>query len=395
MKRIIFLVSLLFYFIAFAEDKEFSEFKSQLLKGVNKEKGEFINYKYQIEKEFLLYKKIVNEEFSKYKNEILKHWNNIEITDRKKFVEYSKDFKIKKVVNFETGEIRIEIISDKKPDIKTFGKELFSLAKETKEEAFNRDTLSKNIEKRLKRKIKHIKTAKVNRALVVGDFITGDKKPTNQKIKESVISLLKFGKIEKKETKDGKFIFSFKAKLPPKRVLVKARYYKPLVEIYAYKYNLKPELILAIIHTESSFNPMARSYVPAYGLMQIVPQTAGKDTTMYLYRKPILLSPSFLYNDRNNILIGSTYFYLLYYHYWKEIKDPIKRLYCAIASYNTGAGNVARAFTGTTSIKKATKVINRMSLSEVYFTLKSKLPYKETRFYLEKVIKRMEIYRNI
>ncbi|RUM48730.1 MAG: transglycosylase [Hydrogenothermus sp.] len=395
MKRIISFLPLLFCFIAFAEDKEFANFKNQLLEGINKEKSEFKNYKYQIEKEFLLYKKIVNEEFLKYKNEILKHWNNIEITDRKKFVEYSEDFKIKKVVNFETGEIKVEIISNKKPDIKTFGKELFSLAKETKEEAFNKDTLSQNIEKRLKQKIKHLKTAKVNSALVVGDFITGDKNPTNQKIKESVIYLLKSGKIEKKKAKDGKFIFSFKAKLPPKRILVKAKYYKPLVEINAHKYNLKPELILAIIHTESSFNPMARSYVPAYGLMQIVPQTAGKDTTRYLYGKPVLLSPSFLYNDKNNILIGSTYFYLLYYHYWKEIKDPVSRLYCAIASYNTGAGNVARAFTGTTSIKKAVKIINRMTPSEVYFTLKRKLPYKETRFYLEKVVKRMRIYRHI
>ena len=394
MKKVIFSIFLLSS-LTYAEVDEFTKFKNEYFKGIEQEKKAFAEYKKQIEEEFKLYKKIVNEEFKKYKEEILKYWDKPEITNKKTYVEYSKDFKTKKVVNFETGEIKVEIISDKKPDITTFGKELFSLATETKKEAFKKDKLTQNIEKKLKQKVKHIKTSNVNNSLVAGDLITGEKNPTPEKVKKSVISLLKSGKIEKRKAKNGKYIFSFKAKLPPRRILVKAKYYKPLAEKHARKYKLRPELILAIIHTESTFNPMARSYVPAYGLMQIVPQTAGKDTTKYLYGKPILLSPSYLYNDKNNILIGSTYFYLLYYRYWRGIKDPVSRLYCAIASYNTGAGNVARAFTGTTSIKRAVRVINRMSPSEVYFTLKRKLPYKETRIYLEKVVKRMRIYQQI
>ena len=45
----------------------------------------------------------------------------------------------------------------------------------------------------------------------------------------------------------------------------------------ARRYNLEPELIYAIIETESSFNPYAVSHANAYGLMQVVASTAGRD----------------------------------------------------------------------------------------------------------------------
>ncbi len=67
-------------------------------------------------------------------------------------------------------------------------------------------------------------------------------------------------------------------------------------------------LALAIIHIKSSFNPMAVSYIPAYGLMQIVPQTAGRDVTKNLFGKPMILTPSYLFNKKNNINIGTGYF---------------------------------------------------------------------------------------
>ncbi|MFC1814544.1 murein transglycosylase domain-containing protein [Thermodesulfobacteriota bacterium] len=101
--------------------------------------------------------------------------------------------------------------------------------------------------------------------------------------------------------------------------------------------------LYAIMKTESDFNPYALSHAPAFGLMQIVPATAGRDVSIYL-EKEGLPSDKFLFNPENNIKYGATYLHLLNYKYFKEINNPVSREYCVIAAYNTGAGNVLRTF---------------------------------------------------
>src|SRR5690606_39614355 len=75
---------------------------------------------------------------------------------------------------------------------------------------------------------------------------------------------------------------------------------------------------LPILETESAFNPMAKSPIPAFGLMQIVPSSAGQDATAKLFGKPKLLAPSYLYNAENNIRVGAAYFNILYYRYFRS-----------------------------------------------------------------------------
>ena len=50
--------------------------------------------------------------------------------------------------------------------------------------------------------------------------------------------------------------------------------YKPTIEKYAQIYNLKPEVVCAVINIESGFDKNATSKVGAIGLMQIMPDTA-------------------------------------------------------------------------------------------------------------------------
>ena len=52
--------------------------------------------------------------------------------------------------------------------------------------------------------------------------------------------------------------------------------YADIVQRASRKYDIPEDLIYAIIKTESSFNPYAVSWANAYGLMQVVPKTAGK-----------------------------------------------------------------------------------------------------------------------
>ncbi|WP_159739967.1 transglycosylase SLT domain-containing protein, partial [Vibrio atypicus] len=83
-------------------------------------------------------------------------------------------------------------------------------------------------------------------------------------------------------------------KLPANTLSNQAKRYLPEVQQQAKRYNLDPALLLAIVHTESSFNPLARSPIPAFGLMQIVPTSAGKDVSNFLQGQPRFLSPEYL-----------------------------------------------------------------------------------------------------
>ena len=64
------------------------------------------------------------------------------------------------------------------------------------------------------------------------------------------------------------------------------------------------ELVLAIMQTESFFNPKARSHVPAFGLMQLVPRSGAKDALQYLGEEDRILSGAALYVPPRNIELG-------------------------------------------------------------------------------------------
>ncbi|WP_299791672.1 transglycosylase SLT domain-containing protein [uncultured Shewanella sp.] len=162
------------------------------------------------------------------------------------------------------------------------------------------------------------------------------------------------------------------------------------------KANAVPEsLIYAVMETESDFNPLAVSPVFALGLMQVVPTTAGIDVNQYLYNDPTPPAKSTLFQPPQNVLFGTTYIKLLYFSYFTKIDDPTSRLYCTIAAYNTGMGNVAKVFNGDSmSVNKAAKKINGMTSEQVYQQLLRNLPAQETRDYLVKVLAAMRYYDN-
>jgi len=181
--------------------------------------------------------------------------------------------------------------------------------------------------------------------------------------------------------------------LPADRIRKKVREYRPAVRENAKRFGLSEDVVLAIIHTESHFNPLAQSSIPAFGLMQIVPATAGRDAANKLFKKPKLLSAKYLFNPLRNIEVGSAYLNVLYYQYLKGIKNPESRLYAAIAAYNGGASKVAKAFVGKASFKRALPTINRMTPEEVLSTLIANTPGRETREYLRKVLERRHYYK--
>jgi soluble lytic murein transglycosylase-like protein len=119
-----------------------------------------------------------------------------------------------------------------------------------------------------------------------------------------------------------------------------------LIRQAALAHNVDHGLVKAIIHTESGFNPRARSKPGAQGLMQLMPATAS------MYQVIDAFDPS------QNISAGT-----------KHIKYLINRynnLELALAAYNAGEGNVKK-YGGIP-------------------------PFAETRDYVKRVISR---YRNL
>ena len=174
----------------------------------------------------------------------------------------------------------------------------------------------------------------------------------------------------------------------------RARKYQPMVLAHARKYDLDPALIMAMIHTESAFDPKARSKASACGLMQLVPHTAGREAYYRVYGRRRELTPRYLFDPNNNIELGTAYFHILRNVYLGAITDPLSRTYCAVAAYHAGPSNVGRAFIPKASIKEAIPAINRLTSADVYQRLREVLPSIESRNYLRDVIERVNRYNS-
>ena len=364
----------------------FEEFKQQQMQGMETEQKEFQQYKKTIEDEFKAYKKAHEEAFKEFSKELGKKWpeKKAVVTTKHKWVEYSKDLTQRKSVDFQKKEINLEVIADSEQEAQKKIEKMFDeVVKDNVKTALKNDILEKKIAKKLKKPAPKTKSTEK----IISDIISSNEK---LKLKKE----LKNKKLIVVKNKD-KFVYKANIKLPSGATVRKARGFKGDVIKNAKKQDVPAALIYAIMHSESSFNPMARSHIPAFGLMQIVPKTAGIDSYKYLYGKKRVLSSGYLYDGSKNIRIGSAYLHILYYRYLKKVKDPQSRLYCTIAAYNTGAGNVAKSFIGNYNIHKAATKINAMSSDEVYTTLMKKLPYNETKKYLKKVTNRVSAYNKL
>lgn len=367
----------LFFIAIFSITLFGSEFQNYL-KAHN---DEFVKYQKDIENDFATYKKAYDEGLKEYKSEITKKWPEPETSTNFKWVEYGSGYNSKKVVDYQKQMINIEVIAKDKKEAELKLTKIFEdLASYDVSKGFLNDVLEQKISKKLGIGRNPLQT----KEKLIGDMIT---KEEEQVIKNSIV----VGKLKEVKYND-KLIYKVEIPFPPNALLVKAKLYKDAVKEQAKKLNLDEELIYAIIEHESSFNPLAKSYVPAFGLMQIVPQTAGVDSYYALYGQKRLLDSEYLFEPNNNILIGSSYLNILYYKHLKDIKDSKSKLYCTIASYNTGSSNVSRAFSGAKNISLAINEINSMTSDEVYKKLMKDLPFEETKKYLFKVKRSVDEY---
>ncbi|EAR60764.1 murein transglycosylase domain-containing protein [Neptuniibacter caesariensis] len=195
----------------------------------------------------------------------------------------------------------------------------------------------------------------------------------------------------KAKLKDGQQVIEYFVEFPlgAGHTLTRKYRYAEYVEKYARQYRLNPSLVYAIIETESHFNPFAVSWVPAYGLMQIVPKTAGRDAYELIHGRQGTPSSGYLFNPENNIRMGCAYLHILQTRYLVNVRDSLSKEYCVIAAYNGGAGNVLRSFSKDRD--QAFKEINRRSPSQVWQQLRQRMPTESQR-YLVKVAEAKKRY---
>ena len=371
------------------------DYAKKQMDAIKQEQQAFLNYKKKQMESFEAYKKAQMEAFKQYKKEVGVFWENPKLSTKKEWVAYSKDKKTRSDVDFEHNTITVETVAkSKKEALAKLRRTLAKVSVEDTKNAIEKDPLQQRIDKIPKPA--DVIDAKVDKKPILAPIIF-KKPPTRKRLKEFVYKKVNDKTIKQRPSKKVKnnFVYKVVVKLPKDATYKRSKLYENEVRENASRQKLPVSLVFAIMHTESAFNPKATSYVPAYGLMQIVPHTAGVDSYRYLYKVKKIPSSRYLYNSKNNIRLGSAYLHLLYYGYLKKIKNPQSRLYCAIAAYNTGAGNVAWAFTHTYNPAKAAKIINRLTPQQVYERLLRDLKYDEPKHYLKRVSKRMQIYHKI
>jgi membrane-bound lytic murein transglycosylase C len=159
--------------------------------------------------------------------------------------------------------------------------------------------------------------------------------------------------------------------------------YQASIEKYSAKWNVSPTLVLAIMRTESNFNPFAVSSAPAYGLMQLVPSTGGHDAYKRVTGIDEVPTPEYLYDPEHSIELGAAYLGQLGSTDFRAIGNLDSRDLCVIAAYNTGAHNVTKTFDKSTKVALAD--INKLDSQALYERLRTGLPMPETRQYVVKV----------
>ncbi|MBR6438270.1 MAG: DUF3393 domain-containing protein [Bacteroidales bacterium] len=342
----------------------------------------------KMQEEYEAYVKAEKEAFDKFVKERELVWGkgNVKESTQKDWVEYSDNGNTRSTVDFEKGEATIEIVQEpgKPVDNKEIEKKLkFLLTNKGKTKDYDSE-----VEKAVPLQEKPVLENQIQTPS--GETVTEEK--VNEQVKEIVEEVKPEVKTIKGADNKERQVVTIKLDLAPDHIRTRAEQYKKEIQKYCDKWGVDPALAYAIMQTESSFNPKAKSYVPAYGLMQIVPRTAGADCAQSLKKPFAAPTGNYLYEPENNIEMGVHYLYLLKKRYFKDVNSVDKQNLCVIASYNTGAGNVARALRGDTKIGKAIPQINEMSYDQLFKYFEKKL-MPETQNYIRKVTERMNNFK--
>jgi len=373
-----------------SDREQYEEFKRAQRAGLLEEEYSYLKFR---KEETARYKKFYAEErrkFNEYVSGIQSKWgkDKVDTSTNKRYVSYDKDFSGRRSVDFEKGQAKVEVLIDPKAADDPAN------VNNAVESAIVKMISDKGTDDPLAR-IQN--TPPLQNPMLANQVETKSGKPVTPENAQQFASEVALGSTIHRETvtgKDGKKRVNVSASFPliPDHIKQRASEFKSMIQKQAKRFNLDPRLVFATVHTESYFNPKATSAAPAYGLMQLVPSSGARSAYLFVYKEDKLLTPDYLYKPQNNVELGAGLLNLMMTKDFKDIKDETSRVYCAIAGYNTGPGNVARSFAGKRDIPKAIQMINGMTADQVFEHLRTKLPFEETRTYVVTVRDKMKLY---
>jgi len=304
-------------------------------------------------------------DWDEYRKQIDRVWDTFRRTTAKTWADYSDDTSARTVVDFEQGTIDVEVVvpsaapnaAERGAD-RVKGKFLETFAKQDRPE---RPALESQL---------RTQDGQVVTPQNVEQFAETEVKGSAQQEKPF-------------RSQDGveRLKVTARLRMAHDHAHHLATRYVPLATTFGLPRQIPPARVLAVIHTESAFNPYARSSEGAIGLMQLIPHLAARDAYGALYGEPKTVSMDYLYNPVNNANLGTVYVTLLRDRHLGYVQDPITRDYLVICAYNWGIGK----------IKRLIRQPNHLSREEVLAILRNRTP-QETRKYLERILRRTMLY---
>ncbi|MFQ5993446.1 MAG: murein transglycosylase domain-containing protein [Acidiferrobacterales bacterium] len=318
-----------------------------------------------------------------FRKEVGKEWgaDEVLVPSRKRYVKYMQNYKSRAVVDFDTGAIKVETLDLRDASLRS---------------AIVTTLLTPNDPRSVD--LYSDKPVKLTgKPYLYGLVVDHKNRPIGgpkraEGYAEYLITNLRHERVIK--TGDGTKLSRYvQFKMIPGHVSRQAARYERDVKHFSDKYRVSKSLVFAVIKTESNFNPFAVSHAPAYGLMQLVPASGGREAFRAVRGVDAIPTREYLFNARNNIELGTAYLGVIDQRYLVAIQNPVSREYCTIAAYNGGSRNVLRVFSDDR--KRAVDIINGLSPATVYRKLRDHHPRQETRRYLVKVLDARKTFANI
>ena len=334
------------------------------------------SYRVAAEEDYQKYLAAENARYEEFRRRVIASWgeDNYAEDGPKRIVEYSEDFQSRSDVDLENGVVEVEILAELGAAVKDAASSIRSAVKDFVDLKLDDGSQPAFLEQ--------LDLAGLGLTIKSGA----------EKIADKIIDTI----VPEKEiidTEEGqKQVFRVRIELAEDHLSTRAAEFKDIIRANSRRFSVDEPLIYAVIEQESAFNPRAKSSAPAYGLMQLVPKSGGREAYRHVHGRDLIPLPVYLYVPKNNIELGTGYLHKLMTVTFADVTDPDSRMLCAIAAYNTGPGNVSKALTCGTSVAKAVPVINSMSYDKLYERLRRKLPYSETRNYIQGVTAKREKY---